>query len=181
MFAWFDTAPLAQPSRSPPGASARRHGSHCQDSPPRYCRHDRGRPAPVLRLAALAEAELPTLKPYRPSNWCANLPVRSSVSWTWRMPPCRAHCRQHGAFGLRHPQVYWAHARAGERAGLHRRGSGQPPEALTPEAGLNARCSPSAAHAVLKMIVEDGVFHADPIPAMCFTCRATASHSSTSG
>jgi ubiquinone biosynthesis protein len=37
----------------------------------------------LLRLAALAEAELPTLNPTAPSNWCANLPVRSSVSWTW--------------------------------------------------------------------------------------------------
>ena len=64
--------------------------------------------------------------------------------------------------------MHWAHYTAGECAGLHRRGSGQPWPLSRLRPVLDARCWRSARHAVLQMIVEDGVFHADPHPGNVF-------------
>jgi ubiquinone biosynthesis protein len=125
------------------------------------------------RLAALAEAELPALKPYRP-----RLLVREFARSLRRELDLAAECRfaERVAANLAPlpfiviPRVHWAHT--SERVNVQDWIDGTPGDALdrvTPEAGFDrALLARRGAQAVLKMIVQDGFFHADPHPGNVF-------------
>nr|WP_319563558.1 AarF/UbiB family protein [uncultured Rhodoferax sp.] len=127
----------------------------------------------LSRLAALAEAELPALKPYRPQ-----LLVREFARSLRRELDLAAECRHAERIAanlaeLPHiviPRVYWTHTR--ERVNVQDfidGVAGGQLERLTTEAGFDRRLlAERGAHAVLKMIVQDGFFHADPHPGNVF-------------
>ena len=125
------------------------------------------------RLAALAEAEMEWLKPYRPQ-----LLVREFAKSLRRELDLAAECHhaERIAANMKDlpsivvPKVYWQHT--GARVNVQDYVSGVPGnqlELLTPEAGFD-RCllARNGAQAVLKMIVQDGLFHADPHPGNVF-------------
>ena len=125
------------------------------------------------RLAALAEAEMEWLKPYRPQ-----LLVREFAKSLRRELDLACECRNaeriaanmKGLPSIVIPKVYWQHT--GARVNVQDFVSGVPGnqlERLTPEAGFD-RCllARNGAQAVLKMIVQDGLFHADPHPGNVF-------------
>ena len=124
-------------------------------------------------LAALAEAEMEWLKPYRPQ-----LLVREFAKSLRRELDLGAECRNaeriaanmKGLPQIVIPKVYWQHT--GARVNVQDYVSGVPGnqlELLTPDAGFD-RCllARHGALAVLKMIVQDGLFHADPHPGNVF-------------
>ena len=125
------------------------------------------------RLAALAEAEIPALKPYRPQ-----LLVRELAKSLRRELDLAAECRHAERIAtnmapLPHiviPRVHWAHT--SERVNVQDFVggiAGNQLDRLTPEAGYDRRLlAERGAHAVLKMIVQDGFFHADPHPGNVF-------------
>lgn len=125
------------------------------------------------RLAALAEAEMPSLKPYRPQ-----LLVREFAKSLRRELDLAAECRhaERIATNMRQlphiviPRVHWAHT--GERVNVQDFVggiSGDQLDQLTLEAGFDrSLLAERGAHAVLKMIVQDGFFHADPHPGNVF-------------
>ena len=125
------------------------------------------------RLAALVEAEIPALKPYRPQ-----LLVRELAKSLRRELDLAAECRHAERIAtnmapLPHiviPRVHWAHT--SERVNVQDFVggiAGNQLDRLTPEAGYDRRLlAERGAHAVLKMIVQDGFFHADPHPGNVF-------------
>jgi len=125
------------------------------------------------RLAALAEANLPALKPYRPQ-----LLVREFAKSLRRELDLAAEARnaERIATHMAHlphiviPRVHWAHTR--ERVNVQDYVGGVPGghlNQLTAEAGFDRRLlAERGAQAVLKMIVQDGFFHADPHPGNVF-------------
>ena len=125
------------------------------------------------RLAALAEAEMPALKPYRPQ-----LLVREFAKSLRRELDLATECRSAeriaaNMVALPHiviPRVYWAHT--GPRVNVQEFIGGVPGgelDQLTLEAGFDRNLlAQRGAQAVLKMIVEDGFFHADPHPGNVF-------------
>ena len=125
------------------------------------------------RLAALAEAEMPSLKPYRPQ-----LLVREFAKSLRRELDLAAECRHAERIAtnmqqLPHiviPRVHWTHT--GERVNVQDFVggiSGDQLDQLTLEAGFDrSLLAERGAHAVLKMIVQDGFFHADPHPGNVF-------------
>jgi len=125
------------------------------------------------RLAALAEAELPALQPYRPQQL-----VREFARSLKRELDLAAECRHaeriaanlSGLPEIVIPRVDWAHT--GQRLNVQDWIDGIPGnelQRLTPEAGFDRRLlAQRGARAVLKMIVEDGLFHADPHPGNVF-------------
>jgi ubiquinone biosynthesis protein len=125
------------------------------------------------RLAAMAEAELPALKPYRPQ-----LLVREFARSLRRELDLAVECRHAERIaanlaGLPHiviPRVHWVHT--DERVNVQDYVGGVPGgqlDRLTPEAGFDRTLlAQRGARAVLKMIVEDGLFHADPHPGNVF-------------
>ena len=126
----------------------------------------------VERLAALAEREWPDLQPYRPVEL-----VRQFGRSLRRELDFGTECRQaeriaHNFTG--HPEVvipaiYWQWTR--ERVNVQQRIDGIPGEDLArvDAAGLDRKAlARRGAQAVLKMIVEDGLFHADPHPGNVF-------------
>jgi ubiquinone biosynthesis protein len=127
----------------------------------------------LSRLAAIAEAEMPTLKPYRPQ-----LLVREFAKSLHRELDLATECRNAeriaaNLVGLPHiviPRVYWAHT--GPRVNVQEFIGGVPGgelNQLTVEAGFDRNLlAKRGAQAVLKMIVEDGFFHADPHPGNVF-------------
>lgn len=127
----------------------------------------------LARLAALAESELPALKPYRPRQL-----VREFSRSLRRELDLAAECRHAERIGsnlaalpeIVIPRVHWQHTR--ERINVQDHVGGVPGnqiDALTPEAGFDrGELARRGAHAVLKMIVEDGFFHADPHPGNVF-------------
>lgn len=175
VFAWFDTAPLAAAS------IAQVHRARLHDGTEVIVKIRRPGIADtieadlrlLLRLAALAEAELPTLKPYRPQQL-----VREFARSLKRELDLAGECRHAERIAanmaplgfIAIPKVYWTHTR--ERVNVQDFIDGVPGnhlEALTPEAGFERTLlAQRGAHAVLKMIVEDGVFHADPHPGNVF-------------
>lgn len=124
-------------------------------------------------LAALVEAEMPALKPYRPQ-----LLVRELAKSLRRELDLAAECRHAERIAtnmapLPHiviPSVHWAHT--GARVNVQDYVGGVPGnqlEQLTAEAGFDRTLlAQRGAHAVLKMIVQDGLFHADPHPGNVF-------------
>ncbi|NMM07948.1 AarF/UbiB family protein [Polaromonas sp.] len=133
----------------------------------------------LARLAALAEAEMAALKPYHPQQL-----VREFAKSLRRELDLAAECRHAeriaaNLVALPHiviPRVYWAHT--GERVNVQDYVGGSHSELsvaggqldqLTAEAGFDRPLlARRGAHAVLKMIVEDGFFHADPHPGNVF-------------
>jgi len=125
------------------------------------------------RLAALAEAEIPALKPYRPQ-----LLVREFAKSLKRELNLSTECHNAERIAANMaaqpfiviPRVYWAHT--SERVNVQDFISGTPGDQLaqlTAEAGFDRRLlAERGARAVLKMIVQDGFFHADPHPGNVF-------------
>ncbi len=176
VFAWFDTTPLAAASIAQVHR-ARLHGGTeviVKIRRPGIADTIHADLRLLQRLAALAEAELPALKPYRPQQL-----VREFARSLRRELDLAGECRQaeriaaNMAEALPHiviPRVHWAYTH--ERINVQDFIDGTPGSALaalTPEAGFNRRLlAQRGAQAVIKMIVEDGLFHADPHPGNVF-------------
>ncbi|MDE2418552.1 MAG: phosphotransferase [Burkholderiales bacterium] len=124
-------------------------------------------------LAALAEAEIPTLKPYRPQQL-----VRELAKSLRRELDLAAECRNAEQIATNMqalpyiviPKVHWAYT--GKRINVQDYVggiAGDRLQELTMEAGYDRRLlARRGAQAVLKMIVQDGIFHADPHPGNVF-------------
>mgnify|MGYP002776323151 FL=1 len=125
------------------------------------------------RLAAIAEAELPALKPYRPQQLVHEL-ARSLQRELDLASECRNAERiaanMQALPQIVIPKVYWQYTGARVNVQDYVRGvPGNQLEQLTPEAGFDRRLlAQYGAQAVLKMMVEDGLFHADPHPGNVF-------------
>jgi ubiquinone biosynthesis protein len=125
------------------------------------------------RVAALAETELPVLKPYRPREL-----VREFAHSLRRELDLAGECHHAERIAanlaaLPHiviPRVHWQYT--GERVNVQEYVGGIPGnslELLTAEAGFDRPLlARRGAQAVLKMIIEDGFFHADPHPGNVF-------------
>jgi ubiquinone biosynthesis protein len=124
------------------------------------------------RLAQRAEADWPALRPYRPRQL-----VRQFARSLRRELDLAAECRNAERIAanlavLPHiviPRVHWAHT--GERVNVQDFVGGVPGDdpARIAASGLDrALLARRGAQAVLKMIVEDGFFHADPHPGNVF-------------
>ncbi len=175
VFARFDTEPLAAAS------IAQVHRAQLKDGTEVVVKIRRPGITEVIeadlrllaRLAALAEAEVPALKPYRLQQL-----VREFVKSLRRELNLAAECRHAERITANMaplpwiviPRVYWAHT--GERVNVQDYVGGVPGDQLgqlTPEAGFDRTLlAQRGAQAVLKMIVEDGFFHADPHPGNVF-------------
>lgn len=174
VFARFDTEPLA-------GASiAQVHRAQLHDGTEVVVKIRRpGIEAKVeadlrllARLAALAESELPALKPYGPQRL-----VREFARSLRRELDLAAECRSAERVAanlaplgfVRIPRVHWDHTHS--RVNVQDLVDGIPGEDLArvDAAGLDrALLARRGAQAVLKMIVQDGFFHADPHPGNVF-------------
>ncbi len=175
VFARFDVAPLAAAS------IAQVHRAQLKDGTEVVVKIRRPGIREVLeadlrllgRLAALAEAELPALKPYRPQ-----LLVREFAKSLRRELDLAGECRHAERISgnmaalpyIVIPRVHWAHT--GERVNVQDHMGGVPGgqlDRLTADAGFDRTLlAQRGARAVLKMIVEDGIFHADPHPGNVF-------------
>lgn len=124
------------------------------------------------RLAALAEAELPALKPYRPQ-----LLVRELARSLQRELDLASECRSAERIAAHMaslpwivvPKVHWEFTK--ERVNVQDFVQGIPGHELAQldVAGLDRRLlAQRGAQAVLKQIVQDGLFHADPHPGNVF-------------
>lgn len=124
-------------------------------------------------LAALAEAEVPTLKPYRPQQL-----VRELTKSLRRELDLAAECRNAEQIAANMvalpyiviPKVHWSFT--GKRINVQDYVggiAGDKLQELTTEAGYDRTLlARRGAQAVLKMIVQDGIFHADPHPGNVF-------------
>ncbi|MDO8372850.1 MAG: AarF/UbiB family protein [Polaromonas sp.] len=175
VFARFDTEPLAAAS------IAQVHRAQLKDGTEVIVKIRRPGITEVIeadlrllgRLAALVEAEMPALKPYRPQQL-----VRELVKSLRRELDLAGECRSAERIAANMaplpwiviPRVHWAHT--GERVNVQDFVTGVPGDQLdllTPEAGFDRTLlAQRGARAVLKMIVEDGFFHADPHPGNVF-------------
>jgi ubiquinone biosynthesis protein len=127
----------------------------------------------LRRLSALAEARLPALKPYRPQQM-----VREFTKSLRRELDLVGECRYAERIAANMtplpyvviPRVHWAFT--GERVNVQDFIEGVPGDELdrlTAEAGYDRKLlAQRGARAMLKMIVEDGFFHADPHPGNVF-------------
>ena len=175
VFARFDVEPLAA------GSIAQVHRAQLKDGTEVVVKIRRPGITEVIeadlrllaRLAALAEAEMAAFKPYHPQQL-----VREFAKSLRRELDLVAECRHAeriaaNLVALPHiviPRVHWAHT--GERVNVQDYVGGVPGgqlDQLTAEAGFDRPLlARRGAHAVLKMIVEDGFFHADPHPGNVF-------------
>lgn len=126
----------------------------------------------LARLAAVVEAELPAVKPYRPQQL-----VRELARSLKRELDLASECRQAERIATNMaeltwivvPRVHWAYT--SERVNVQDHVDGVPGYALdrlTAPAFNRPLLAQRGAQAVLKMIVEDGLFHADPHPGNVF-------------
>ncbi len=124
------------------------------------------------RLAAMAEAEVPALQPYRPRQL-----VRELSRSLQREMDLAAECHNAERISANMavfphvliPQVHWAHTK--ERVNVQAFIEGIPGselERVSAEGLDRVLLARRGAQAVLKMIVEDGFFHADPHPGNVF-------------
>ncbi len=174
VFAWFDTEPLAAAS------IAQVHRARLHDGSEVIVKIRRPGIREVIeadlrlldRLAALAEAELPALAPYRPREL-----LREFGRSLQRELDLASECR-HAERLARNmaalpfvviPRIHWTWTRERVNVQDHVQGiAGHDLDALA-AAGLDRRLlAQRGAQAVLKMIVEDGFFHADPHPGNVF-------------
>jgi ubiquinone biosynthesis protein len=124
------------------------------------------------RMATVAETELPYLKPYRPRQLVREL-ARSLKRELDLASECRNAERVAANFADQSwivvPRVHWTHT--SERVNVQDFIGGVPGHDLRrlDAEGLNRNLLASrGSQAVLKMIVEDGLFHADPHPGNVF-------------
>lgn len=174
LFARLDTAPLAAAS------IAQVHSAQLPDGREVIVKIRRPGIADTIaadlrllgRLAALAEANLPALHPYRPQQLVKEL-QRSLQRELDLANECRnaeriaANMAQHPWIVV--PQVHWPLTRT--RVNVQDRVMGIPGHALAEldAQGMDRRLlARRGAQSVLKMIVEDGLFHADPHPGNVF-------------
>ncbi len=126
----------------------------------------------LARLAALAEEQLPALKPYRPQQL-----VRELARSLKRELDLATECRNAERIDANMtalpwivvPRVHWAHTTA--RVNVQDFVDGVPGDALQrlDSEGFDRQLlARRGAQAVLKMIVQDGLFHADPHPGNVF-------------
>ncbi len=124
------------------------------------------------RLAALAEEQLPWLKPYRPQHL-----VKELAKSLQRELDLASECRNAERIARNManmpwivvPQVHWDHTRERVNAQDFIDGiAGNHLEALQENGHDRQLLARRGAQAVLKMIVEDGLFHADPHPGNVF-------------
>lgn len=126
----------------------------------------------LARLAALIEAEWPQLRPYHPRRL-----VREFARSLRRELDLAAECRNAERIAANMaalpwivvPRVHWQWTR--ERVNVQAYVSGIPGDALhrLDAQGLDRRLlARRGARAMLKMIIEDGLFHADPHPGNVF-------------
>jgi ubiquinone biosynthesis protein len=174
VFAHFDAEPLAA------GSIAQVHGARLQDGSEVVVKIRRPGIADTIdadlrllaRLAAVAEAEIPTLRPYRPVQL-----VRELARSLRRELDLASECRNAERIATHLaelpwivvPRVHWAHTR--ERVNVQDRVTGIPGhevERLETEGLDRQLLARRGAQAVLKMIVQKGVFHADPHPGNVF-------------
>ncbi len=175
VFARFDTTPLAAAS------IAQVHRAQLHDGSEVVVKIRRPGIREVIeadlrllaRLAAIAEDDWPALKPYQP-----RLLVQEFARSLRRELDLAAECHNAERIAANFatvphvliPRVHWAHT--GERVNTQDFVGGVPGdqlEQLTPDAGFDRRLlAQRGAQAVLKMIVEDGFFHADPHPGNVF-------------
>jgi ubiquinone biosynthesis protein len=174
VFARFDTEPLAAAS------IAQVHRAQLKDGAEVIVKIRRPGIREIIeadlrlleRLAAIAETELPALQPYRPRQL-----VREFGRSLQRELDLAAECHSAERIAtnlaaLAHvviPKVHWAHT--GERVNVQDFIDGIPGDELERVAseGLDRPLlARRGAQAVLKMIVEDGFFHADPHPGNVF-------------
>ena len=126
----------------------------------------------LQRLAALAETQMPQLRPYRPQQLVREL-ARSLQRELDLATECR-HAERIAAHlqplpWLVVPRVHWAYT--SERVNVQDYIAGVPGHALgqlDAEGYDRPLLARRGAQAVLKMIVEDGLFHADPHPGNVF-------------
>ena len=124
------------------------------------------------RLAVLAETELPQMRPYRPRQL-----VREFSRSLRRELDLASECRNAERIGANLvalpwivvPRVHWSFTRERVNVQDHIEGiPGDELERLDTEGLDRKTLARRGAQAVLKMIVEDGVFHADPHPGNVF-------------
>ncbi len=174
VFAHFDTEPLAAAS------IAQVHRARLQDGTEVIVKIRRPGIREVIdadlrlldRLAALAEAELPALAPYRP-----RLLLREFGRSLHRELDLASECR-HAERLARNmaalpfvviPRTHWQYTRERVNVQDHVEGIAGHELAALDAAGLDRTLlARRGSQAVLKMIVEDGFFHADPHPGNVF-------------
>ena len=124
------------------------------------------------RLAVLAEEQLPWLKPYRPQQL-----VKELAKSLQRELDLASECRNAERIARNManmpwivvPQVHWDHTRERVNVQDFIDGiAGNHLEALQDNGHDRRLLARRGAQAVLKMIVEDGLFHADPHPGNVF-------------
>ena len=124
------------------------------------------------RLAALAQEQLPWLQPYRPQQLVKEL-AKSLQRELDLANECRnAERIAHNLAGMPWivvPRVHWDHTRERVNVQDHIDGIAGHQTGDLVRQGLDPRLlAQRGAQAVLKMIVEDGLFHADPHPGNVF-------------
>jgi ubiquinone biosynthesis protein len=174
VFAWFDPLPLAAAS------IAQVHRARLADGTEVIVKIRRPGIREVIeadlrlldRLAALAETQLPALAPYRPRRLLSEF-GRSLLRELDLASECKHAerlARNMAALPfVTIPRTHWAWTR--ERINVQDYVDGIPGDALDrlDAAGLDrSLLARRGAQAVLKMIVEDGFFHADPHPGNVF-------------
>jgi ubiquinone biosynthesis protein len=175
VFAWFYPQPLAAAS------IAQVHRARLADGTEVIVKIRRPGIAEVIEadlrllghLAGMAEAELPWLKPYRPQ-----MLMREFGKSLRQELDLAAECRNseriaNNLKALPHiviPRVHWQHTNARINVQDYMGGvSGSHLEQLTAQDGFDrSQLAQRGAQAVLKMIVQDGLVHADPHPGNVF-------------
>ncbi|WP_309684208.1 AarF/UbiB family protein [Polaromonas sp.] len=175
IFARFDVAPLAA------GSIAQVHRAQLHDGTEVIVKIRRPGIEAVIEadlrllgtLAGIAETRLPRLKPYHLRQLTLEF-ARSLRRELDLAAECRSAERIAANFAdvpqVVIPRVHWAHTGARVNTQDFISGiAGDQLEALTPEAGFDrSLLAQRGARAVLKMIVQDGYFHADPHPGNVF-------------
>lgn len=174
VFARFDTEPLAAAS------IAQVHRAQLQDGTEVVVKIRRPGIAETIaadlrllsKLAALAQDQLPWLKPYRPQQLVKELAksLQRELDLASECRNAERIARNMGSLPwIVVPRVHWDHTRA--RVNVQDYIGGVPGHHLEQLAqdGYDRRLlARRGAQSVLKMIVEDGLFHADPHPGNVF-------------
>ncbi len=174
VFARFDPEPLAAAS------IAQVHRAQLQDGTEAIVKIRRPGIADTIasdlrllgRLATLAEEQLPWLRPYRPQQL-----VKELAKSLQRELDLASECRNAERIAKNMttmpwivvPRVHWAYTRERVNVQDYIGGvAGNHLEALQENGHDRRLLAQRGAQAVLKMIVEDGLFHADPHPGNVF-------------